>query len=176
MQPNREEVARTRDFWLTKNESKETQMEIFVGLLVVWVLFGIACAVIATNKGRSGGGWFVLGFLLGPFALILALVVSKNQESIDNKNLQSGEMKRCPYCAEMIKMAAIKCRFCGEDLPENQPSDLSDTPTEESADMQQETPVQWGTKEEAREGKIIGIIAAGLVFCFVIVSIAISQC
>ena len=36
-------------------------MEIFVGLLIVWLLFGIACAVIATNKGRSGGGWFVLG-------------------------------------------------------------------------------------------------------------------
>ncbi|MEO0493057.1 MAG: PH domain-containing protein [Actinomycetota bacterium] len=24
--------------------------------------------------------------------------------------------RRCPYCAEMIKVAAIKCRFCGEFL------------------------------------------------------------
>ena len=110
------------------------------------------------------------GFLLGPFGLILALVVSKNQEAIDTDSIQSGEMKRCPYCAELIKTAAIKCRYCGEDLPENQLPDLSDTPTEKLSDIQQKALNQWNPKED-----IVGIIAAGIILLVVLVSIGLSR-
>ena len=44
-------------------------------LIVIWVLFGIAAAVVMTNKGRSGCGGFALGFLLGPIGLVIALVM-----------------------------------------------------------------------------------------------------
>lgn len=51
-------------------------MELILGI-PLWILFGILGAWIATTKGRSGCGWFLLCAILGPIGLILAAVISK---------------------------------------------------------------------------------------------------
>ncbi len=94
-----------------------------LGALLVWVLCGIAGAMIASQKGRSAGGWAVLCFLLGPLGVILALVASRDEAGLEAQALESGDSRKCPQCAEIIKSEATKCRYCGselEPLPEPQ--------------------------------------------------------
>lgn len=106
--------------------------------LILWILFGIGCAIAAANKKRSVPGWFFLGMFLGPFGLLFILLLSPlaapaapshelppfyaspEQIPLDQ------ETKKCPHCAETIKLEARKCRFCGETLdPQQVGSDIS---------------------------------------------------
>ena len=90
-------------------------------ILTVWVLatvpFSIISAYAAYSKGRSEGIAFVLGLIFGPFGLLLVLVASRNEEAIGERSIRKGLKKRCLICSEIVQVAAVKCRFCGEDFP-----------------------------------------------------------
>lgn len=90
-------------------------------VLIIWLAFGIAGAAVLSNKGRSGCGGFALGFLLGPIGLVIALVMSHDHRELEKQALQSGANRKCPQCAELIKVEARKCRYCGTELPPVEP-------------------------------------------------------
>jgi hypothetical protein len=103
-------------------------------LVVIWIFCGIVASIVASNKGRSGCGWFILGVFLGPFAFAVALLPKvesriQSQGSGPDVRLKNDEKrpadlshrdtKVCPQCAEEVKAAAKICRFCRYEFPES---------------------------------------------------------
>lgn len=96
-------------------------------LFALWFIASVVVGVIANSRGRSGGGWFLLAMLLSPLlAGILALVLPSKLASAIQPTLDDGTGRKCPMCAEIVRAEAIKCRFCGADLPANARQALAD--------------------------------------------------
>lgn len=69
-------------------------MEFLLIVVLIRGVFGAIAALIASNKGRSGVAWFIIGFLLGLLGLIIALVVGDLKKASARRNRLQRENRR----------------------------------------------------------------------------------
>jgi len=91
-----------------------------MSLLLIAICIGVIPGFIAQKKGRSFVAWWIYGALLFVVALPHSLLLKPDIEQIEREQLESGNSRKCPFCAEIIKVEARVCRFCGRDIPEAQ--------------------------------------------------------
>ena len=97
-------------------------MEIVTILVLQAFAFAVLSAIVANNKNRDPTGWFILGLLFGVFTFLAALVVNEvePQRKVTTTSARStnefdpeDEEKKCPDCAEYVRLEAHVCKHCG---------------------------------------------------------------
>lgn len=92
-------------------------MEVFI----FWLLFSVVVGIIASSRGRSGFGWFLLSIIISPLLslILVALLPSlKTAAPVAGPNPQPAapsvdQLRKCPECAELILREARRCKHCG---------------------------------------------------------------
>lgn len=132
-------------------------MELVIGF---WIVCAIVSGIIASSRGLNGCGYTVLGFLLGPFGVLMACVIPPGQTANvrgpnafvgDGFELRLGRpsqpalpmaspmsaLRTCPECLSEIPAAARVCRYCQrESTPDPETEIVAATPCYGGAEHQ----------------------------------------
>jgi hypothetical protein len=93
--------------------------------IIIWIISLVLGPMISDSRGNGGFAGFWWALFLGPIGVLIVLLIPKSEKNLEQAAIVSGDMKKCPYCAELIKHEAIRCRFCSADLSTSAPADVA---------------------------------------------------
>ena len=107
--------------------------------LLPLLLLSVIPAYIAQTKGKSFGAWYVYGLFLLPIAFVHSLILGRDD-------------RKCPHCAELVKLEATVCKHCNSKLEAHDPLEV--------ISMTQEKITQEEMRKEATVQGLIFIFGA----------------
>ena len=87
-----------------------------IGVILFAMCIGVIPGLIARSKGHEFVTWGIFGSLLFIIALPVSLFIKSDSEQLELQQVQSGNGRKCPFCAEIVKVEAKVCRYCSRDL------------------------------------------------------------
>jgi uncharacterized paraquat-inducible protein A len=92
-----------------------------VEFLLFWVGFALVVAFLASSRGRSSVGWFLLSLVISPLLaglLVLALGRAGPHKPLMDQLFEPAQAQevRCTECREVVRHDARRCKHCGATL------------------------------------------------------------
>lgn len=91
-------------------------------LFLFWFVGAIIVAIIASSRGRTVFGWFLLSVLFSPLLMGILVLCLGNPKTAAAQAVAAREAPnpdthvRCPDCRELVRKDARKCKHCGTAL------------------------------------------------------------
>ena len=127
--------------------------------LFSWGALSVVVGLFASSDGRNGVFWGGASLLFSPLitGIVLGLMVITSSEKVVEADLEESgnegfdsddHEKKCPMCAEYIKLEARRCKHCGHEMSEEEVAEQIEERKKKVVGQQKKEPLREMSRNE----------------------------